>query len=315
MVEIALYGAGLIYHRFIDNICKMANGYGLHIFGICDRNEQRILRGGGYLTPEELNADVVDYVILTVSDSTQSDICDELIKRGFARQNIISVFMIDALQYEWDIIKKFHEPLTKEEPYKEENIDISDYHIQCNDGVKDISFFSMHCAGGCLSHSLNMRFCSPMINMFFIQSDYIKLLRSPHLYMESIPRFLRMDYNRRNKLKAYPVYRLEDIELHMNHTADIAEGIQKWEERKKRILWNRIVVLAYTGNSAFLRLFDDLPYPNKICFIPFQSDLPSSFCIDMSQVREKELWDVVNRIALKQYPYYWDKLVERLQKI
>lgn len=67
-----------------------------------------------------------------------------------------------------------------------------------------------------------------------------------------------------------PVGDIKDVTVDFVHYKTLDEGVQKWKERSKRIVWDNIFVIA-TGHydmemrPDLMEEFDKLPYP-KIMF-------------------------------------------------
>ena len=138
-----------------------------------------------------------------------------------------------------------------------------------------LSIISRNCFGGVISNLLNLPFRSPFVNMNMIMEYFFKFLHDPHAYLEKEPTFYKM-------FKDFPLLSLEDIRLDMVHYKTSEEAIEKWNERKQRINWNNLFVVADelfvmpdTSRYDLLKQFDSLPYAKKICFVSFKSDLHS----------------------------------------
>ena len=81
----------------------------------------------------------------------------------------------------------------------------------------------------------------------------------------------------------YPTGMLGDIEIRFNHYDTFEEGVEKWEERKKRINWDNLFIIAIDGDNCTydsIRRFDELPYENKVIFThkPYP-EFKSAYCI------------------------------------
>ena len=102
----------------------------------------------------------------------------------------------------------------------------------------------------------------------------------------------------------YPICKLGESKLYMNHYKTFEEAKIKREERKKRINWNNIFVMMYTERKDVLEAFDQLKYDKKVCFVP--SDLQSAFSIDTEPLRAHNNYftEIVNRTAVGIYKYY-----------
>lgn len=60
---------------------------------------------------------------------------------------------------------------------------------------------------------------------------------------------------------------LADIEIRFNHYKTFEEAVEKWEERKRRINWDNLYVMAIDGDNCSeesLQRFDALPYKHKV---------------------------------------------------
>ncbi len=145
----------------------------------------------------------------------------------------------------------------------------------------DVSILSMNCTGGILSHDLGLRFLSPTINMYMQAEDFIR-------FCENIQHYLSVEHMTEcidpviKDGRAYPVAYLDDIKLFLVHYSSVEYAQKKWNERKRRILNNNIVVIAHDRDgmtSALKDRFEKLPYP-KVMFV-HQPDTahPSCFYI------------------------------------
>ena len=142
-----------------------------------------------------------------------------------------------------------------------------------------LSIFSINCFGGTLSHTLGLPFSSPLVNMYLIEDEYIRFLRSPRVYMEEQVIHREDKWNEPLKIN-FPICTLGNITLYMNHYPDFDEALKKWNERKTRINWYNLLAVIGTENPDILEQFDALPYGKKVCFVPFKSDLDSAFYLN-----------------------------------
>ena len=140
-----------------------------------------------------------------------------------------------------------------------------------------MSIFSINCFGGCISNMLGLPFRSPFVNLFLSESDFVKFMRAPRIYLEYSPYFEKIFSDK----SPFPVLSLGDVILNMKHYKESDGAIAKWNERKQRINWYNLAVIAYASNAETLEQFDTLPYGKKICFVPFKSDLDSAWYINL----------------------------------
>jgi len=164
-----------------------------------------------------------------------------------------------------------------------------------------LSILAMNCFGGILSNTLGLPFHSPIINMFFDEKDYLRFLHKPRAYMEEKLIFKEKNFEPTLKIN-YPVVKMGDISLYMNHYPDFDEAVKIWERRKARINWKNLFVTMYTEHEDILQEFDALPYEKKACFVPFKSNLDSAWYII---TKDNPLWRVVNSFGFGT-PFFYD---------
>lgn len=134
--------------------------------------------------------------------------------------------------------------------------------------AKDTTILSSNCNGGVLSHDLGLQFCSPTVNMYFNAEDFIKFCENLEHYL-SIDKFVECIDPAIVQGCAYPVAWLDDLLLYLVHYTTTAEAQEKWNERKKRINWNNIVILDTDRDGMTEELkdrFEKLPY-RKVMFV------------------------------------------------
>jgi uncharacterized protein (DUF1919 family) len=106
----------------------------------------------------------------------------------------------------------------------------------------DITIISQNCIGSMFCHDMKVRYQSPTVNLFMNPGDFIKFVQDLERYIQIKPVINIGD-------KGYPVGKIGDITLYFMHYHTAEEAFNKWEERKKRILWNRVFVIGADGGS------------------------------------------------------------------
>ena len=149
-----------------------------------------------------------------------------------------------------------------------------------------LSIISRQCFGGCVSNMLGLPFRSPLVNLFVLYEDFLKFLRAPKVYLESEPHFERLTSTSQEAPDGYPLLSLADISLNMMHYKTPEDALAKWNERKHRINWYNLAVIASFNEEEFLEQFDALPYGKKICFVPFKSNLDSAWYIPPEKIED-----------------------------
>ena len=130
------------------------------------------------------------------------------------------------------------------------------------------SIIATNCIGGVIYHDLRLEFLSPTVNLTISIQDLTRMANCLKWYMKQ-PLIVEKDAG-----EPFPVARIgggEEPPVRVNfvHYRSFEEAAQKWEERTRKIQWDRIVLLATDrGGCTYedLRRFDQLPCPNKLLF-------------------------------------------------
>ena len=115
----------------------------------------------------------------------------------------------------------------------------------------EISLISQNCIGGIIYHDANQRFLSPTVNLYILPKDFIKFVNNLDYYLSLTPK-VEMG-------KDYPIGTLGDIQINFMHYSSPEEAVEKWEERKQRINFDKIFVIMVERDG-----FDDEDFKNKI---------------------------------------------------
>jgi uncharacterized protein (DUF1919 family) len=128
---------------------------------------------------------------------------------------------------------------------------------------KDFSLLASNCNGAFILHDLNLKFNSPTVNLFMYPSDFVKYIKNLEYYSKCDLKFIKKDDT------AYPVGKLDDIEIHFMHYKDENEAERKWRERTDRIDFDNMFIMMTDRDGCSLedlKEFDKLPYKNKVVF-------------------------------------------------
>ena len=152
----------------------------------------------------------------------------------------------------------------------------------------DVSVISNDCTGGILLHDLGLQFLSPTVNLYMNANDYQKFCKNLRYYI-SIDTMVACSDSSIIENRKYPVAYLDDILLYLVHYATVEEAQKKWNERKRRINWDKIVVINSDRNGMTDDLksqFEKLPY-KKVMFTNLPNDkFPSSYYLPGSESEE-----------------------------
>lgn len=132
----------------------------------------------------------------------------------------------------------------------------------------DVTIISVNCTGGILSHDLGLQFRSPTVNLFMRAEDFTKFCENLEDYL-SIDEFVECTDPMVIGDRTYPIVYLEDILLFLVHYHSVQEAQEKWNERKKRVNWDNIVIISTDREGMTEELkdrFEKLPY-RKVMFV------------------------------------------------
>ena len=129
---------------------------------------------------------------------------------------------------------------------------------------KNFTLISNNCLGGIIYHDLNKKFCSPTINLWFSQDDFIAFC----LYLDD---FLNGKLEKVHMDFGYPYMKLiskskKEVYIGFMHYKSYKEAEDKWYQRCKRITPNIIIIFEYKEemDKNLLEKFVDLPYKKVI---------------------------------------------------
>lgn len=152
----------------------------------------------------------------------------------------------------------------------------------------EVSIISSHCWGGYTYNTLGLEFKSPLVNMFFDNEDFFRLLENIEGYMQQPLVKIGEEYET-NLQRNYPMVQLgADVKIHFNHYTDFEDAVTIWNRRKERINYNNIFVEMTAKSREEIDRFLQLPYQHKICFT-------------MLPCKEKDVISVQNPYFLNQY--------------
>jgi uncharacterized protein (DUF1919 family) len=143
---------------------------------------------------------------------------------------------------------------------------------------RDVTIIASNCVGTIMYHDLGIPFRTPTINLTVSMRDLVKMAGNLRWYMEQelTECALPEDVD-------WPAGLLRDIQVNFVHYTSFAEAVEQWEERKKRINWDRIVLVGAERDDCgyeVLQSFDRLPWPNKVVFTRKEyPEFPSAFYI------------------------------------
>lgn len=286
MKKIILWGMGNAFRQHIFIVKYQEMNKQIEVVGVTSDNDTYSeYYGYKYIPKKKITEIDYDYIVVMTEENAHKQILIEAQSLGIDRDNIFNYRVFELYGFD---MERYLE-LKKNPP----------------------SIFSNNCWGGFTYHSLDMRFTSPLINMFEKAEDYLKLLQKPEEYMEYELEFESINYDKNTDIN-YPIVKCGDIQLHFNHYKSFEEAKLSWEKRKRRINWDNMFVMFYTSNRERLEQFLSLPYKKKICFVPFESKEDCVIHIDRKNYEGKKFEERVVFAGDRRYQYYdvFDLLLE-----
>jgi len=134
---------------------------------------------------------------------------------------------------------------------------------------RDFTIISSNCWGGILYRDLGMSYQTPFVNMFIHAPCFIKMV-------SNLKDYLNLELVTTSKSKylpgietKYPIGLLGDVEIHFIHYFNNDMVINRWNERKARINFDKIILVLSERDLCtpeHVYAFDKLPFKNKLCF-------------------------------------------------
>lgn len=146
------------------------------------------------------------------------------------------------------------------------------------------------CVGGLMSHELNQRFCSPMVNLAIYNHDeFFPFVEHLDYYLELPIEFVPSNYH-------FPVGILHgeygNVEIYFVHYTSEDQALNKWRERIPRINRDNMFLIMDGDNCSDEQVekFSRLPIDNKVIFTmkPYP-EIPSVFPITHPQFTQGSL--------------------------
>ena len=179
-----------------------------------------------------------------------------------------------------------------------------------------LTIISRNCFAGLLYNHFCLPFLSPTINMYFEENAFVRFLSEFDRYINS-PLVLDHMEKLPDEDRFFPVFSLDgDVLIYMNHYSDDQSAGEKWNERLKRMNPENMMYVMDTETLSVLERFNDLPYKNKVCFVPFETDVPCAYTVPMNIPGEKDFFKYVNSIATGSLRIFdlWDMLCKNQKK-
>ena len=266
MYQCILWGDGRDYDQYINAVRYQELSGNIQVIGITSKATiYRRIDGYAFIHKSQLGDYDFDLLII-MSVSHLEEIQLEAAEMGISEERILSC-----------------------EVFSLPNLDLEKY-LEIK--KRKLTIFSNICWGGIVYSRLKLKFRSPLINLYILDWDYIKLLENPKKYMEQPLVFEKWQWNDLQNWEI-PVCMCGDVRIYFSHYRNFEE--------------EDIFVMMYTNHRDVAQAFTKLPYENKVCFVPFETKEESLFYIDyqhQNEMKTVDLWTIVNGTASGIYKYY-----------
>ena len=149
---------------------------------------------------------------------------------------------------------------------------------------KDFSIIASNCNGTFMYYDMRISYLTPTVNLVIEMNDFVKLAENLEAYMEKEIVKLESDV-------PYPTGMLDDIKIMFMHYPTFEEGVEKWNERKKRINWENLFIVGTEKDGCTyetIQRFDRLPYENKVIFTHIEyPEFSSAYYIEGFEERDE----------------------------
>lgn len=114
---------------------------------------------------------------------------------------------------------------------------------------RDFTIISNNCWGGTVSQYLGVEYKSPTVGLMFFPEDYLKFCADIKNYLDMELTFIKLKDSKMSERfhfapggeGDFPVGVLGDIEIYFMHYASQQEAYEKWNRRKNRINWDKML--------------------------------------------------------------------------
>ena len=123
---------------------------------------------------------------------------------------------------------------------------------------RDFTIISNNCTAGYVYQYYGLPYNTPTAGLFFEASDFVKLMKHPEKYFKNA-KLVFIDPTESSHYQlvkdlpdygAYPVAKLDDIEIFFQHYPLKEEAESKWYRRSSRINYNNIFFLFSENESG-----------------------------------------------------------------
>ena len=107
------------------------------------------------------------------------------------------------------------------------------------------SIITPSCIGGIISHNLGLPFCSPTVNLWMDNHDFVKFACNLRQYLDKELCFLKPGEKEKKFPEGdYPIGKLGDLTIYFNHYHSDEEANEAWNRRKERVDFDNLYLIC-----------------------------------------------------------------------
>lgn len=240
MIKCLLWGTGDCFRRYYSNVKLFEIEQKIEVVGITSNVTYfSVIRGVTFINKSEIAKVNYDYVIVMAEGIVLRDICNEAETMGISDDIIVPIKVMSLPGFDFEKYKRIRQ--------------------------NPPTLISPNCWGGITYNSLQLEFTSPFINMFESHADYLKMLSNLSYYLACPLEFDEMIYEKEID-REYPIARLGDVKLYLNHYCSFEDAKACWDRRIGRIDANNLIVMFFDERPELIEEFLKLNFERKICF-------------------------------------------------
>lgn len=142
---------------------------------------------------------------------------------------------------------------------------------------KTFTVISNNCWGGLVYESYGLPKQTPTVGAYFAPEEYLRFVSNLEYYLKECElTFVKPEearhkqlYMQDNRFGTFPIARIGDVEIAMLHYHSEQEAKEKWDRRRARICWDRLIVKMNDQNGCTeeqAAAFGKLPFEKKVFF-------------------------------------------------
>ncbi len=111
--------------------------------------------------------------------------------------------------------------------------------------AKPPSIITSSCIGGLISHNLGLPFCSPTVNLWMDNRDFVKFACDLKHYLSLELSFLPPEEKEQTFPEGdFPIAKLDDLTVYCNHYHSDDEAKAAWNRRKERVDYENLYLIC-----------------------------------------------------------------------